>query len=252
MGMTEKVCVVTGAGSGIGRAVAEKFLRNGDIVLGIDISCDGLDELSLAAVSLPGLCSVLCCDVEDKNLEKKINESLDQYGSPNVLVVSAAMSIGGNILTTTTEDWFRVLGLNVVGAANCVKAVVPEMIKKGNGSIVTVGSQLAWVGARNSTSYAASKGALISMTKAIALDYGPHGIRANVVMPGAIETPFFQRALQRTTDPDSERSKLLERYPLGRFGEAEDVADTVAFLASEEAKFITGAVLPVDGGRVID
>jgi 2-keto-3-deoxy-L-fuconate dehydrogenase len=164
------------------------------------------------------------------------------------LVTSAAISTGGIATATSDADWDRVFSINVKGTFLWCKAVLPHLAKQGGGSIITIASQLALSGGRGNASYVASKGAVLSLTRSIALDYAAQGVRCNALVPAAIETPLLRRSFQRQPDPAAAEARSIDRHPLGRFGRTEEVASAAVFLASDESSFTTGAILPVDGG----
>ena len=148
----------------------------------------------------------------------------------DVVLTAAGMSVGKKLADTSEEEWDRVFAVNAKGTFLWVRAALPKMIAGGGGSIVTVASQVALSGGRGSASYAASKGAVIALTRSVALDYAADRIRANVIAPGAIETPFLHRSFTRQPDPEAARQRSLDRHPLGRFGTVEEVARAALFL----------------------
>jgi 2-keto-3-deoxy-L-fuconate dehydrogenase len=245
-----KTCLVTGGASGIGRETSLLFAREGARVVVVDIDGDAAEQTAAAIRDIGGECSPFQADVADADDADRVIRSVSDV--VDVLMACAAVSVGGTVITTTSMQWETVLRTNVLGVVNWVRAVLPGMSAKGRGSIVTVASQLAYLGARNSASYAASKGAVISLTKAIAVDHAAQGIRANAIVPGAIETPFLDRAMQRSGTPAAASAALVARYPMGRFGRASEVAEAALFLASDASSFVTGVALPVDGGRMVD
>jgi NAD(P)-dependent dehydrogenase (short-subunit alcohol dehydrogenase family) len=166
----------------------------------------------------------------------------------DVLVTCAAVSVGGTATATSVEAWERVFAVNVRGTFLWVRAVLPSMTARRRGSIVTVGSQMAVAGGRGNVSYIASKGAVIAFTRTVALDHAADGVRANVLVPGAIQTPFLERAFARQPDREAARERSLSRHPLGRFGTPEEVARAALYLASDDSAFTTGTLLVVDGG----
>jgi 2-keto-3-deoxy-L-fuconate dehydrogenase len=158
------------------------------------------------------------------------------------------MSVGKTLLETTEEEWDRVFAVNAKGTFLWVKAALKPMIAGGGGSVITVASQIPLSGGRNTASYASSKGAVIALTKSVALDYAADKVRANALAPGAIDTPFLQRSFKRAVDPAAARQRSIDRHPMGRFGTVEEVAKAALFLASDESSFTTGSVLMVEGG----
>ena len=157
-------------------------------------------------------------------------------------------SCGGTVLTTDPADWDAVFSTNVGGTWLWARAAVPEMQRQGKGSIITFASQLAIAGGRNNSAYIAAKGAIISLTRTMALDFAMDGIRVNAIAPGAIDTPMLRRSFARHADPDQVREASRNRHAMKRFGKAQDVAEAALHLASDASSFTTGTVMVVDGG----
>lgn len=244
-GMT---CVVTGGASGIGAAIVERFLAEGAYVAAVDRDAERLSQLADEA-SATGRLSTALGSVDDPAFAAATIEELCDGGRiPDCLVTAAAISIGGAAADTTEAAWDEVFSVNVKGTFIWCKAVLPHLVGRKKGSIITLASQLALSGGRGNASYVAAKGAIISLTRSIALDYASEGIRANALVPAAIDTPMLRRSFARNPDPAGAESRSRARHPLGRFGLAAEVAAAAVFLASSEASFTTGALLPVDGG----
>jgi NAD(P)-dependent dehydrogenase (short-subunit alcohol dehydrogenase family) len=229
MYLSGKTAIVTGGASGIGAAIAERFLAEGAEVLAVDLNPikprRGLQTL-VADVSRP----------------------VSKLPKADILVCAAGISVGKTLADTSEEDWDHVFAVNAKGTFLWFKAVLPGMLERGAGSLIAIASQLAVAGPRSNCSYAASKGAVVSLVKSVALDYADRGIRANALLPGATETPLLERAFARRGDPQVARETLRKRHPAGRFGRPEEIAAAALFLASDESSFVTGAALPVDGG----
>lgn len=233
--LSGKRCVVTGAASGIGDATARLFASEGAEVIAVDAAPVAPGE-GLFAVE---------ADVADEAAAAK---TVRAAGPVDVLVTAAGISMGGLLHEVSLQTWRKVLEVNLLGTVVWAGAVLPGMRAAGRGSIVTVASQLALAGGRGNPAYVASKGAVISLTRALALDYAPDGIRVNAIVPGAIETPMLSRSFARTADPETARARSRDRHAMGRFGRADEVAHAALWLASDDASFTTGAVTPVDGG----
>jgi 2-keto-3-deoxy-L-fuconate dehydrogenase len=224
-----KTAIVTGGASGIGAAIVDRFLKEGASVLAVDLNPIAKRE---------GL----------KSLVADVTRTPGELPQADILVCAAGISVGKALADTTEEDWDHVFAVNAKATFLWFKAVLPGMLERGGGSLIAIASQLAVAGARSNCSYAASKGAVVSLVKSVALDYADKGIRANALLPGATETPLLERALARRGDPQAARETLRKRHPLGRFGQPAEIAAAAVFLASDEASFVTGAALPVDGG----
>lgn len=247
--LQDHVCVVTGAGSGIGRAVALRFAGEGARTLLIDTDRAGLDALSAEIDRLGAEAHACCASVDDEAAAgAAVAAILERWGRVDSLVAVAGISVGGQALQTSLADWDKVFSVNVKGTFVWCKAVLPQMCRQGAGSIVTVASQLALAGGRNNASYVASKGAILSLTRSLALDYADKGVRANALVPAAIDTPMLRRSFKRQADPAAAEQRARARHPVGRFGLPEEVAAAALFLASTESSFTTGGTLTVDGG----
>lgn len=241
MRLANKVALVTGAASGIGAEIARTFEREGAQVALVDRDGAGLRAVA-AEMKAP---LVFEGDVADGAFAAATVASLKRL---DVVLTAAGMSVGKKLADTTEEEWDRVFAVNAKGTFLWLRAALPKMIAGGGGSIVTVASQIALSGGRGSASYGASKGAVISLTRSVALDYAADGIRANAIAPGAVDTPFLHRSFARQPDPEAARQRSLDRHPMGRFGTVEEVAKAALFLASDESSFTTGSVLMVEGG----
>ena len=252
MKLAERVAIVTGGASGIGRATAELFAREGARVALVDLDQTGLDAAETAIRAAGGTGRGFRGDVADEAAtDRTVGAVVADWGGVDVLVTCAVVSLGGETTATPPEVWDEVFRVNVRGTYLWIRAVLPHMIRNRRGSIVTVGSQLALAGGRGNASYVASKGAVISLTRAVALEQAANGIRANILIPGAIETPLLRRSFARAADPEATMRERKARHPMGRFGTADEVARAALFLASDEASFTTGSLLPVDGGWLI-
>lgn len=240
-----KRAVVTGAASGIGRAVAELFARQGaKVVLG-DRDEGAVQGLAQAIADGGGSASAAGVDVTSEDDVRRLFAMAAADGPVDVLVCAAGVAAHGAIVETSLEEWRRMIDVNLTGVFLCLRAAVPSMIEAGGGAIVTIssstGPQLV-VG--NAASYVASKAGVAALTRAVAVDYASCGIRANAVAPGPTETPMLRGLLD-----DEARRRFGETLPIGRLGRAEEIAAAVLFLSSDAASFVTGAIVPVDGGQ---
>jgi 2-keto-3-deoxy-L-fuconate dehydrogenase len=249
MRLQGRTAMVTGAGSGIGRASALLFAKQGAYVALVDRDRAGLQEALTAIEGAKGEASVHLGDVGDADFARAaVADITARRGRLDVLMTAAGISCGGTVLTTDPADWDAVFRTNVGGTWLWSRAALPEMQRQGRGSIVTLASQLAIAGGRNNSAYIAAKGAIISLTRTMALDFAMDGIRVNAIAPGAIDTPMLRRSFARYADPDQVREASRHRHAMKRFGRAEDIAEAALHLASDASSFTTGTVMVVDGG----
>ncbi len=245
-----KVAVVTGAASGIGLAIATRMAEHGATVALLDID-DPKGHAAANALSAAGQSAHYWhCDVtSEANVVGIFNEIVERFGRINVLVNNAGIA-GVNKPTheVTETEWDRVQAINVKGVFFCTKHAIAPMRAAGGGSIVNLSSIYGLVGAADSPPYHAAKGAVRLMTKTDALFYAPDRIRVNSIHPGFIWTPLVENELQEQDDPAGARHQIEQRHPLGGMGEPDDIAWGAVYLASDEAKFVTGSELVIDGG----
>jgi NAD(P)-dependent dehydrogenase (short-subunit alcohol dehydrogenase family) len=243
----DKVVLITGAGRGIGRVTAERLAGEGARVAILDRDETAATEAAAALCETGANALALTADITDRAaLEGAIEQVLEAFGRIDVLVNNAACALKGNLEQTTPEDWAAELAGTLNGAFLATRLVLPGMVAQGRGAIVNVGSVNGLLALGN-PGYSAAKAGLLNFTKALATEYGPKGIRANMVSPGTVrtESPSWQKRLAR--DPQL-FDKLARWYPVGRVGRPEDIAAAIAFLAADEAAFVNGANLVVDGG----
>jgi NAD(P)-dependent dehydrogenase (short-subunit alcohol dehydrogenase family) len=238
-----KVVLVTGAARGIGRAVAEAFAAQEAML----VLCDLRPEGAEVARKL-GAFFVQADVSQPHDRERLIREAVRQWGGVNVLVNNAAISAPGSALRVSLEDWRRVLEVNLTAPMHLSALAAREMSKSGAGAIVNIASVQGLFAEQNNAAYNASKGGLVNLTRSLALDLAPLGIRVNAVAPGAIATEGVLEAIELSENPERTRRDWEDLHALRRLGKPEEVAQAVVFLASEAAGFITGAILPVDGG----
>jgi 2-hydroxycyclohexanecarboxyl-CoA dehydrogenase len=245
-----RVAVVTGAASGMGLAVARRFAAAGHRVALLDRNGAGAERAAqeLEAPDAPTL--GLAVDVADRGgVERGLSEVRRQLGAIEILVTSAGLDEFTRFTDISVSQWERMLAVNLTGVFHCVQAAVPDMLAAGWGRIVTISSSSAQSGARHMAHYVASKGGVIALTKALAVELGPHGITVNTVPPGSIETPMTERAQASGNLPSSET--LAKMIPVRRVGTPEDVAAACAFLCSDEAGYVNGQQINVNGGRYV-
>jgi 2-keto-3-deoxy-L-fuconate dehydrogenase len=245
-----KVAVITGGGSGIGRAIALKFAAHGAKVRILDVSLNDANKTCEEIVSEGGNATAYFCDVTDQAQVKARFDEFAQQGSPSMLVNNAGISSIGTVESTSEAEFDRVFRVNVKGFYNCMQACVPLMKRNGGGVILNMASIAGSSALADRFAYSMSKGAVLTMTRSIAVDYVKRGIRCNCICPARVHTPFVDGYL-RATYPgrEAEMFKQLSEYqPLGRMGTPEEVAALALYLCSDEASFITGQAYPIDGG----
>jgi NAD(P)-dependent dehydrogenase (short-subunit alcohol dehydrogenase family) len=231
-GTAGRSVLVTGGNRGIGLATARAFAALGDRVAVTHHSTEPPDDLFAVK-----------CDVGDPaSVSDAVTACAEEHGAVEVLVVSAGITRDGLMVRMSDRDWYDVLDTNLTGAWSAARAVLPEMLRARSGRIVFLSSAVGLLGGPGQANYAASKAGLVGLARSIAREYGPRGITANVVAPGLAETDMAGALTER------QRNEILTRTPLGRIATAEEVAGVVTFLASDAAAYVTGAVVPVDGG----
>lgn len=252
MRLAGKVAVVTGAGLGIGQACALRFAREGARVVVADLDEAAAHATTSAIARAGGTACAVGSDVaRDQDVAALMQQTVRAFGPPTVLVNNAATSGFGTLADTPAAELDRVLGVNVRSVWACAHAAIPLMRDVGGGAIVNMASITGIVGAPGMAAYATSKGAIITLTRTLALEVAEQGIRVNCICPASIDTPMLQASFDRLDDPQAARARNVKRHPLGRLGTAEDVANLALFLASDEASFITGATYVIDGGALL-
>ena len=249
MRLSGRVAIITGGGSGIGRASALLFAREGAFVALVDRDAAGAEATLAMLRDGGGSGSVHVGDVGEADFARATVETVaTKSGRLDVLMTAAGFSCGGTVVTTDPDDWDAVFRTNVGGTWLWARRAVPVMQRQGKGAIITLASQLAIAGGRGNSAYIAAKGAIVSLTRTMAVDFATYGIRVNAIAPGAIDTPLLRRSFARHAEPEAVREVSRQRHAMKRFGEAEEVASAALYLASDESSFTTGVVLPIDGG----
>jgi NAD(P)-dependent dehydrogenase (short-subunit alcohol dehydrogenase family) len=244
--LQNKIAIITGAGSGIGRACALALAREGAKVALVGRRKDRLEKV---AGEIGDSAVVLAADVsKNQEIERIVEQTVARFGGLNVLVNNAGVLHIGTVEQITEEQWDETFNVNVRGLWLLSRAVLPHMRKAGGGSIINIASVLGLNGARNRASYAPSKGAVVLLTKCMAIDHGPEKIRVNAICPAFVETDLTAAVINKAPDPEAVRRERITAHPIGRLGRPEDIAGLAVYLASDESSWVTGAVYPVDGG----
>ena len=251
--LSDRVCLVTGGGSGIGRETCLRFAREGALVAVADIDTDAAGEtvrLVTAATGRADAARALALDVTDPDsCAEAVSRVVAVWGRIDVLFNNAGIAGVGTVEETSLELWERVMAVNVRGVFLVARAVLPVMVGAQRGSIINMSSTIAEIGLARRASYAASKGAVLALTRQMQADYAQHGIRVNALLPGTIHTPFVDRYLAESyDDPVAGLETLRKRQLTGDLGRPEDIAAAALFLASDESRFVLGTGLFVDGG----
>lgn len=240
-GFEGKVAVVTGAGSGIGYEMARQLHDAGAQVVAADLDPS----------SVPEGCVGIRADVsQSDDVEAMVAAALDEWDRINILCNNAGIGSTADAISCTVEEWDRVFAVNARGVFLGTKAALPHMLEQGSGAIVNTASAAGLIGLKDRAAYCASKGAVIAFTKQVAIQYAGTGVRCNCICPGTVDSPWVGRLLAETGDPDERRKQLIARQPMGRLGEPEEIAKAALYLASDDAAFVTGTELVIDGGLV--
>ena len=248
-----KSALVTGAGSGIGREIAHLFAKQGAIVAVADINVDGANVVVKEITGSVGQAFTLELDVTSSAAaEDAVSEIVAEHGRLDILVNNAGIGHVGSVLETTEEDFDRLISVNIKGVYNCTKAAVTQMLAQEpkGGSIVNLASVAGLIAVSRRFAYSATKGAVHSMTQSTAMDYVDQGIRCNSISPGTVESPFVESYLQRfhAGEIEETRKQLHARQPMGRMGRPDEIAPLALYLVSDEASYVTGANMIIDGG----
>jgi 3-oxoacyl-[acyl-carrier protein] reductase len=246
--LEDRVALITGAGSGQGRAAAGLFARHGARIAVIDIDDSGAHETVEAIESNGGEAISIHADVSVRaDADRMIATTVDRFGRLDVLYNNAAVQMSGRLVECTEDQWDLTIATNLSAIFWACRAAIPHMLDGGDGSIINTASTLGLIGSEGYAAYGAAKAGLVMLTKQIAVEFGP-AVRANVIAPGSIDTPRFRKVLDTNPDREAFLTMLLGNMPLKRLGTADDIAAVALFLASSESSYTSGAVIPVDGG----
>jgi 3-oxoacyl-[acyl-carrier protein] reductase len=241
--LKDKKAIVTGAGQGIGRSIALKVAQEGADVVIVEWNPETGNQTKQEVEALGRKALLMAVDVANqKQVQNMVTQVTEAWGRIDILVNNAGFDRGATLLKVKEEDWDAVLGVHLKGTMNCIQAVAPHMIERQYGKIVNISSIYGKSGGIAAISYSAAKAGIIGLTKSVARELGGYQINVNVVLPGLILTPTIAKMAEKY------RNMIIERTPLGRIGQPEEVANVVAFLASDEASFVTGATIEVSGG----
>ncbi|MEJ2412215.1 MAG: glucose 1-dehydrogenase [Anaerolineales bacterium] len=251
-GITEKVAIVSGGASGIGKACAELFASAGAKVVILDIDVKRGKEVSEQIMGRGGKAIFVSCDVSDyESTKTAVERAVDAYGKIHFLVNAAGIAIRASVVDTSESDWDRTIAVNLKSVYLLCKHAIPLIEKAGGGAIINLASGWGLVGGKDAAAYCASKGAVVLLTKAMALDHGSQNIRVNCICPGDTKTPMLQAEAEKLGIPfDQLVEESSRQRPLGRIGDPEEIAQAALFLASSGSGYITGAALVVDGGAL--
>jgi len=250
--LKDRVALVTGGGMGIGRASAVALARAGAAVAVVDVDEAAARDSAGAIEAAGGQAIAVTADVTEwAQVEAAVEAARARFGPADILVNNAARAIPGAVDAIDEATWNTVMSTNLTSAWRFMRLVVPDMKAAGRGAIVNMSSVQGLTGFEGWAAYAAAKGGINALTRQTARDLAPFGIRVNAVAPGTIMTPLNERVFREAANPDALVRRWSEMHPIGRFGEAEEVAEAVVFLASDRASFITGDILRVDGGLMV-
>jgi len=254
--LENKVALITGAGSGIGKAAAQLFAKEGARIVVADLDRERGEDTAMKIRADGGQSIFVETDVTKSSLvEATVSKTISEFGRVDILYNSAGVDIfvinpkaDGTVVGTLEEDWDRLLAINLKGAFLFAKYTLPHMMKQRRGVVINMGSEYGIVGGLASAAYCASKGGVVLLTKQMALDYAPYNIRVNCICPCNVDTPLMEKGLATSENPQAMRKTWEKIMPLRRFSKPEEIAAGALYLASDDASFVTGTVLSIDGG----
>jgi NAD(P)-dependent dehydrogenase (short-subunit alcohol dehydrogenase family) len=244
----DRVAIVTGGASGLGEAIAHRCAAEGATVVVADIDPAGAETVADAIVAAGHNAVAVTCDVTQRPQVDAMVAEAARLGPIGVLVLSAAIESMVPVAELGDDEWQHVLDVNLKGPFLCMRAAIPHMVERGGGSVIAMGSTLGLIVAPGHPVYCASKGALVNLCKQAAIEHAPDNVRINLLAPSATTTGLFMKHSARAPDPDALRAQIAANMPMKRLGTAEDVCDAVMFLASDASSYLSGAVVPLDGG----
>ena len=247
MHMRDKVAIITGAKSGIGLATARRLADEGASVVVADVE-DAAPEVEQLFSTTEDVRFVRTDVSNWHQVASLFEETLAAYGRVDVLVNNAGIELAKKLTDTSEEEWNRLMSVNLKGVFLCSRSAIPIMQGQGRGVIVNVASELGLVGGSDIAAYCASKGGVVQLTKAMAVDHAGVGIRVNCVCPGPVATPLLEATIQAASNPEQERRSIVSKTLMGRIGRPEEIANVILFLASDESSYMTGSIVAVDGG----
>lgn len=249
MRLPDKVALITGSGSGIGRAMAQVFSKEGARVIVADYSAEGGQGTVDLVKAAGGEATFVRVDVTDAGSVRRMAEAaMAAYGRVDILCNNAGVGSTDTVINTDEATWDRVFAVDVKGVFLCSKYMLPHMIAAGKGVVLNTASVAGLTGLVNRAAYCAAKGAVVTLTKAMALDHVGQGIRVNCICPGTVDTPWVAGLMNQSADPEATRQALVARFPMGRLAEAEEIAMGALYLVSDESAYMTGSALVIDGG----
>jgi NAD(P)-dependent dehydrogenase (short-subunit alcohol dehydrogenase family) len=246
--VADQVAIVTGGASGLGDVIAHRLASEGATVVVADIDTAGAKVVADAIVAAGGNAVAVACDVTKRaDVDAMVDEAA-RLGRIGTLVLSAAIESLVPVAKLSDDEWQRVLDINLKGPFLCMRAALPHMVKGGGGSVIAMGSTLGLIVAPGHPAYCASKGALVNLCKQAAIEHAPDNVRVNLLAPSATTTGLFMKHSANAPDPDALRAKIAAGMPMKRLGDPHEVCDAVMFLASPQSTYLSGAVIPLDGG----
>jgi NAD(P)-dependent dehydrogenase (short-subunit alcohol dehydrogenase family) len=247
--LAARVVVVTGGASGLGEAIVSRLASDGDRVVIADVDEPRAQQIADNLTAAGHLADAMTVDVTSEGEVAAMFDAIgERIGRLDALVCSAAVETRSSVIDCGDEQWQRVIDVNLKGPFLCMKHGIPALVRNGGGAVVLLGSVLGAVGAPGYAAYCASKGALVNLAKQAAIEHAPEKVRVNVVSPSACEAGLFLKVVEQAPDPDAIKRMVAERTPMQRLGTADDVCESIMFLAGDESSYLSGAVFPLDGG----